>query len=122
MTMPDLHVDHDAPTPPFEQICRGIVAQISAGTLAPGQRLPPVRALAAELGVAANTAARAYRELEQAGVLVTRGRHGTFVSDDPDPARHAARLAAEAYATQVRTLGIDVEVALALVRRALEDG
>ena len=55
---------------------------MAQGDLAPGTRLPTVRQLAADLGLAANTVARAYRELEADGVIATYGRKGTFVRSD----------------------------------------
>ncbi len=69
----------DAEVPPFEQARSQIAAQISTGSLPSGTRLPTVRDLAGELGVAVNTAARVYKELEADGLIVTEGRRGTFV-------------------------------------------
>ncbi|MGF1600013.1 MAG: aminotransferase class I/II-fold pyridoxal phosphate-dependent enzyme [Acidimicrobiales bacterium] len=62
--------------------------RIGVGHLLPGERVAPVRALAAELGLAPNTVAAAYRTLGERGVLVGRGRRGTFVADRP-PVAHA---------------------------------
>src|SRR5829696_8993380 len=76
-----IHLDASARAPLSVQLRDGLVARIERGTLLPGERLPPVRDLAASLDVAANTVAKAYRELESSGYLVTRGRHGTFVAD-----------------------------------------
>ena len=73
-------VDPASGTPPFEQLRRQVAAMVAEGTLAPGSRMPTVRRLAADLGLAANTVARAYRELESDGVIATHGRKGTFVS------------------------------------------
>ena len=67
-----LRVDGASPVPPFEQLRSQVVAAVDAGDLAPGERLPPVRRLAADLGVAAGTVARAYKELEADGVVETR--------------------------------------------------
>lgn len=117
-----LTVDPSLPIPPFEQIKRQVVAQRESGALPAHHRLPPVRTLAAQLGLAPNTVARAYRELEQEGVLETRGRHGSFVTgaaQSPDRARTAA---ARAYVEAVRALGVDDESAVALVRDALGRG
>jgi DNA-binding transcriptional regulator YhcF (GntR family) len=75
-----LAVDPSSPVPPFEQLRTSIAAQVTDGDLPPGTRLPPVRQLAADLGLAANTVARAYRELEADGVVATHGRRGTFVT------------------------------------------
>jgi len=65
--------------PLFEQLRLNIIERADDGTLAPGTRLPAVRSLAADLGVAPHTVARAYKELEAAGVVATRGRNGTVV-------------------------------------------
>jgi DNA-binding transcriptional regulator YhcF (GntR family) len=73
-------VDTDDPTPPYEQI-RGQVARvIEAGQLAVGERLPTVRQLAGDLRVAPGTVARAYKELEAAGLVETRRAAGTRVA------------------------------------------
>src|SRR4051812_13124000 len=74
-----LTVDLASSTAPFEQVRTQLAALVAQGALAPGTRLPTVRQLAADLGLAANTVARAYRELEADGVLATYGRRGTFV-------------------------------------------
>ncbi|CUR55711.1 putative transcriptional regulator [metagenome] len=110
-------IDPSVPEPPYEQIRAQIVDQVDRGELQPGDRLPTVRALATELGIAANTAARAYRELEQRGVIQTRGRAGTFVSGDRTD--RAAKEAAAAYVDRVTTLGLTSHDALELVRRHL---
>ena len=73
-------IDPSSPVPPFEQLRSQIVAEIAADELVPGERLPTVRRLAEDLGVAPGTVARAYRELETAGFIETRGRNGTFVA------------------------------------------
>lgn len=115
-----LTLDHDGAVPPFEQVRDQITAQVESGELEPGFRLPPVRALATELGIAANTVARAYRELEAAGLVDTRGRAGTFVAGRG--AARAARQAATAYVESVRALGLSDGEALAAVERVLRAG
>lgn len=115
-------IDSASPVPPFEQLRGRLVDAISSGELAAGQRLPTVRRLADDLGLAPGTVARAYRELEASGVIETRGRNGTFVSFSGDPARRAAQQAATAFAEQIRSLRIDPDEALALVRTALRGG
>jgi GntR family transcriptional regulator len=80
---PRLWVDTSSPIPPYEQIRAQVAAFVAAGTLAPGSRLPSVRQLAADLGLAAGTVARAYRELEATGVVETRRRTGTHVAAQP---------------------------------------
>ena len=63
----------------FEQLRLHVIERADSGTLAPGTRLPAVRNLAETLGVAPHTVARAYKELEAAGVVATKGRNGTVV-------------------------------------------
>lgn len=112
-------IDSGTGQPPFEQVRSQLARRISDRELPVGTRLPTVRALATELGLAANTVARAYRELEEAGMVETRGRAGTFVSALGDRSRVALRQAAAEYASTARALGIDPEEALRAVRVAL---
>lgn len=111
-------VDAARDAPPFEQIRTQIVALVERGELSAGTRLPTVRQIAATCGVAVNTAARAYRELEAAAVVETRGRHGTFVAAGDD-ARGAAADAAVAYAARIRELGIAPAEGMRLASHAL---
>ncbi|MCV7315063.1 GntR family transcriptional regulator [Mycolicibacillus parakoreensis] len=112
-------IDDTAGSPLFEQIRTQIVDGVRSGALAPGTRLPTVRDLAAELGLAVNTVARAYRELETAGVVETRRRFGTFIArTDPTDATLAA--AAARYAEAVRGLGLGRAEALAYVAAAFD--
>ena len=113
----NLAVDPSSGVPPFEQVRDGIRAQVDAGTLEAGFRLPPVRALADELDLAPGTVARAYKELEALGVVETRGRAGTFVAGRG--VSSAVRSAASSYVTSARTLGLSDDEALEAVRRAL---
>ena len=73
-------VDHASQVPPFEQIRLSVAGQIHSGQMPPGTRLPTVRQLATDLALAPNTVARAYRELESAGLVITAGRRGTVVA------------------------------------------
>jgi GntR family transcriptional regulator len=122
VTAPAITVDVRSAVPPFEQIRGQIAAHIRGGLLPAGARLPAIRALAADLGVAVGTVARAYTELESAGLVAGRRRTGTVVTGAPDarpavapPVREAvARLAAAA-----RESGADPETVLSLLRAAL---
>jgi DNA-binding transcriptional regulator YhcF (GntR family) len=120
MTAP-LHVtiDPGAASPPYEQLRAQIADQARNGALPAGYRLPTVRALAADLGLAANTVAKAYRTLEADGVIETRGRHGTFVAAAGDASVREAARAAQEYAASARRLGLGHDAALAAVRDAL---
>src|SRR3954463_6521567 len=102
--------------PPYRQLIDGIRRQIERGALLPGDRIPPVRTLADDLGLAPNTVARAYRELEDGGWIVGRGRAGTFVTDRlperPSAADAALATAANAYLRRAAQLGADREAAI----------
>jgi DNA-binding transcriptional regulator YhcF (GntR family) len=106
--------------PPYEQLRVQILDAANSGRLPVGARLPPVRSLAAHLGVAANTVARAYRELEKAQVVVTRSRAGTVVAASGDEARRRLAEGAADYARLARENGFSSRDALAYVRAALE--
>lgn len=112
-------IDTTVATAPFEQLRVQVIDAVRDGSLVPGDKLPTVRNLATELGIAANTVARAYRELERDDVIETRGRNGTFVSAVGDPTQKQAQLAAVAYADRVKSLGIAPLEALSMVRAAL---
>lgn len=112
-------VDAAAPQPPFEQLKTQVLQRIAEGDLIVGSKLPTVRALATGLGIAPNTVARAYRELEADGIIETRGRNGTLVKASADEPAGLAQLAAQEYAARVRELGISTETALDFVRTAL---
>ena len=115
-----LRVDGQAGRPLFDQLRNQIIEAIRAGTLPPGARLPTVRELAADLGLAVNTVARAYRELEVAGVVETRGRFGTFVAR-ADPSDSAMAAAASAYLDVARGLGLGKAAALRYLDAASDD-
>ncbi|MFI6761363.1 GntR family transcriptional regulator [Micromonospora sp. NPDC050417] len=115
-----IELDPSSPVPPYEQVRARIAALAAAGELTAGSRLPTVRHLAEELGLAANTVARAYRELEQAGLVETRGRHGTVVTARAAQVGIEAQRLAERYAEESRRLGVPAPQALALVRAALD--
>ncbi|WP_020668088.1 GntR family transcriptional regulator [Amycolatopsis nigrescens] len=113
-------VDSTSPVPPYEQVRAGLAGRINDGSLPVGAKLPTVRKLAADLGIAPNTIARAYRELEEAGLIETRGRAGSFVGASGDESRRRAQQAAVEYAAIARRLGLSTEEALTIVRAALD--
>lgn len=113
-------IDANSPVPPFEQLRAQLARQIQDRTLAVGSRLPTIRRLAADLGLAVNTVGRAYRELEEAGLIETRGRAGSFVSAAGEQARERALQAAADYAAVVASVGIDHNEALRIVEAALK--
>jgi DNA-binding transcriptional regulator YhcF (GntR family) len=117
-----LSVDPDSTVAPFEQVRAQIADAIGRGELPPEARLPTVRQLAADLGLAVNTVARSYRELETAGLVETRGRNGTFVAGAPSESRRLATSAAREFISRMRELGIGEAESVAIVRRELEAG
>ncbi|WP_435093484.1 GntR family transcriptional regulator [Clavibacter michiganensis] len=118
---PGYRIDTGSGVPPFEQIRAEVARRASEGELPVGARLPTVRALAEQTGVAVNTVARAYKELEADGVIETRGRAGSFVAAQDDvPA--PLRAAAVAYAQLAGRLGVAAPEARRLVDEALAAG
>lgn len=115
-------LDMAAATPPYEQVRAQLAGHIRAGALRPGDKLPVVRALAADLGVATNTIARAYRELEAGGLVTTRRRVGTIVQSAPSPAGPELRGQAVAFVEAARGSGLTDEAVIDLVRGALLRG
>jgi len=112
-------LDMTAATPPYEQVRAQLAGHIRAGALRPGDKLPVVRALAADLGVATNTVARAYRELESSGLVTTRRRVGTIVQAAPAPAGPELREQAVAFVRAARAEGLSDDAVVDLVRGAL---
>ncbi|WP_432991623.1 GntR family transcriptional regulator [Dactylosporangium sp. CA-233914] len=122
---PLITIDPSQPAPPYVQIRDQIADLVSAGELKEGARLPPVRQLAADLGLATRTVARAYQELEVSGYVATRRGGGTRVA--PQPGAVSRRRAvivqqrAREYVDSVRRLGVDADEALAAVRDAFSN-
>ncbi len=114
-----LEVDLGAGVPPYEQIRSQVLAHVAAGRLRAGDRLPTIRALASDLGVAAGTVARAYRELEASGVVATRRRTGTVVAAGRDATDDGVARAADQLVTRARAAGLGDAEVLDVVRGAL---
>jgi DNA-binding transcriptional regulator YhcF (GntR family) len=118
-----LEVDTSSPVPPYEQIRTQITDLAASGALPVGIRLPTIRQLAGDLGLAPGTVARAYRELESRGVVTSRVRHGTTIAAQGKPSRRDAAdqltAAARTYAIAVATLGVDRNVAVSELDRQL---
>ena len=105
--------------PLFEQLRLNIIERADNGSLAPGTKLPAVRNLAGELGVAPHTVARAYKELEAAGVVVTRGRNGTVVCAR-DEAWSSLSAAAADFAAAAKAQGATFAEAVQLLAAAYD--
>ncbi len=115
-----LELDARSPVPPYEQLRQQITEMVAAGALAKGTRLPSIRQLSNDLGLAGGTVARAYRELESEGVVTTHGRHGTVVAAGPADAGPAPEVlvAARRYVAQAQRAGATLDDALSAVRVA----
>ena len=120
-----IRLDGQPGVPRFEQLRAQLSVMVAVGRLESGARLPTVRQLAAQIGLAPGTVARPYRELERDGVVVTRGRAGTFVADEPPHSeplrerRERLHAAAERYVFDVRQLGIAADDIVEAVVAAL---
>lgn len=124
-------IDLATATPPYEQVQTQIRSLIAVGELPPGTRLPTVRSLAGDLGIAAGTVARAYKELEAAGFVTTNRRQGTVVeshasaAQPQDSAPTGARNALEVMAAvehlikEGRTAGLDDQTIVSLLQGRL---
>ena len=108
--------------PIYQQIVNQVKYLVASGRLAPGEELPPIRTLAERLLINPNTVARAYRELEVAGVVVKRGTTGTFVSDAGSPLARRERQRiltqrVDALLAEARQLGFDLDHLFDLIRQ-----
>lgn len=121
--MTDLVINPEAEASPYAQLKQQLIERILARRLPAGTKLPAVRRLAADLGLANNTVARAYRELEAEGYVETLGRGGTIVADiapiDSEARRVAADLTRE-YVAAMRSLGLGPDATIGAVRQELQ--
>ncbi len=114
-------LDMLAATPPYEQVRTQIAGHIRTGAIRPGEKLPVVRVLAADLGVATNTIARAYREQEAGGLVTTRRWVGTIVQAPPAPAGPGLQRRVLEFVRDAREAGLADEEIVDLVRGTLID-
>ena len=121
MSTPRVTVDESTGVAPFEQVRDQFADLIASGALAEGDRLPTVRGLAADLQLAPGTVARAYKELEAQGLVVSRSRAGTVVAPGAQAADVALRHLADALAERAVGAGVEDAAVLAMVRGALHD-
>jgi DNA-binding transcriptional regulator YhcF (GntR family) len=120
MAVTFLSIDTTSTTPLFEQVRSQLAQVVRAGQLKPEDQLPTVRKLASDLGLAANTVARSYRELELAGLIETRGRHGSFVAGSLSPKKQAGARLAAALAQRMRDLGMGDAEMIAIFRNEID--
>jgi GntR family transcriptional regulator len=117
-----LSVDASRALPVYEQVREQIRRMVAAGTLPAGVRLPTIRQLAADLGLAKGTIERAYELLEGDSVIERHGRNGTFVSAtaalSSSEVNAGLDTAAEQLVIAARQLGADEDAAVAALRKA----
>ena len=114
-----LRIDPASTRPPFEQLKSQLLDQMVSGELPSGTRLPSVRRLAGDLGLAPNTVARAYRELEAEGHVTTAGRNGTVVAQQEpgDEVQVRALTLTGQYVANMQALGLGHAAAAEYLRR-----
>ena len=117
-----IHISPADGIPIYLQIVNQVKYLVASGRLAPGEELPPIRVLAEQLVVNPNTVARAYRDLEQAGIVEKRRTAGTYVSDQKSPLarRERVRIITEridALLAEARQLDIDLGELLEIVKQ-----
>ena len=117
-----IHISPNDGVPIYLQIVNQVKYLVASGRLMPGEELPPIRVLAEKLLVNPNTVARAYRELEIAGVVTKRRTAGTYVSDSGSPLARRERLKilterADALLAEARQMDIGTEEVIRLLRQ-----
>jgi len=117
-----IHISPNDGVPIYLQIVNQVKYLVASGRLQPGEELTPIRVLADQLVVNPNTVARAYRELEVAGLVTKRRTAGTFVSEAGSPLARRERLKilterVDALLAESRQLGVDLEELLGLLRQ-----
>jgi GntR family transcriptional regulator len=120
-----IHLSHHDGVPIYLQIVNQVKYLVAAGRLSPGEELPPIRTLAEQLLVNPNTVARAYRELELAGVVTKRRTAGTYVSDTTSPLARRERLRIlteriDALLAEARQMNVDTPELLELIQERYE--
>jgi len=116
-----LHISSHDGVPIYLQIVNQVKYLVASGRLEPGEELPPIRTLAEQLLINPNTVARAYRELELAGVVTKRRTAGTYVSDTTSPLARRERLKIiteriDALLAEARQMSIDREELIELIQ------
>jgi GntR family transcriptional regulator len=117
-----IHISPNDGVPIYLQIVNQVKYLVASGRLVPGEELPPIRVLAEKLLINPNTVARAYRELETAGIVTKRRTAGTYVSDAGSPLARRERLKilterADALLAEARQMDISTEEVIQLLRQ-----
>jgi GntR family transcriptional regulator len=84
-------VEYNSGIPVYRQIINQVCAAVAAGAFKPGDQLPTIRVLSGRLNVNPNTVAKAYRELELKGIIVSERGSGSFIQAQPTAAAPGAR-------------------------------
>ena len=116
-----IHISTQDGVPVYLQIVNQVKYLVAAGRLAPGEEVPSVRALAEQLVINPNTVARAYLELERAGVVVKRHGSGTYVSEEGSPLARKERMKiltqrADALLAEAQHMDVALDEVLALLK------
>jgi GntR family transcriptional regulator len=117
-----LHISANDGLPIYLQIVNQVKYLVASGRLKPGEELPPIRVLAERLLINHNTVARAYRELEAAGVVEKRRTAGTYVSDQGSPLARRERIKiltqrVDALLAEARQMGVDFDELVKLLEQ-----
>src|SRR5437660_11059923 len=117
-----IHISPSDGVPSYLQIVNQVKYLVASGRLAPGEELPPIRTLAEQLVVNPNTVARAYRELEVAGIVTKRRTAGTYVSEAGSPLARRERLKIlteriDALLAEARQLNIPLDEVIQILRQ-----
>ena len=121
----NLHISANDGIPIYLQIVNQVKYLVASGRLVPGAEMPPIRVLAERLLINPNTVARAYRELEVAGIVVKRRTAGTFVSDAGSPLARRERLKIlteriDALLAEARQMNVGIDETVQLMRQRHE--
>jgi GntR family transcriptional regulator len=107
----NLEIDFRSGIPIYLQVVGRIKERIASGQIIPGDQLPTVRSLALELRINFNTVARAYRILDESGIISTQQGRGTYVMSIPPPEvteeirQRALKALAQRYLVEAERLG-----------------
>jgi GntR family transcriptional regulator len=117
-----IHISPRDGVPVYLQIVNQVKYLVASSRLVAGEELPAIRTLATQLVITPNTVARAYRELEQAGIVEKRGTTGTFVSSNGSPLARRERVKIltdriDALLAEARQMDIDINTVLELLRQ-----
>lgn len=118
-------IDFASRTPIYEQLYYNVIKLASAGAIKPGDKLPPVRTVASQLGINPNTAAKAYRELEINGYIFSSVGRGSFLTDKLDGHSAQKLLIIDEFkkaAKNAATFGADKNELLEIIEKAYKGG